>query len=169
MVLVGIVTDASSEKSVTKLLTYNNLINENNVIFIKDKNIDNIKNVHFDTIIINDKIKKMEELENLICNTKNIALNVDEDIEIENTDFSNLNIITYGFNSKASITISSVTDDDALICVQRNIMNSKGVIEVQDIKIDNNNNYDIYDLIIMLILFFLYLPTEERIHIKGIK
>lgn len=169
MKLIGIVTNIASEECVLKLLDCNNVFKENNVIFIKDTNIDNIKNVHFDTIIINDSINKIEELSELVCNAKNIAINIDNGIELENSNMSNTNVITYGFNLKASITISSITEDDALICVQRNISNNNGIIEVQDIKIDNSNNYNIYDLIIMLVLFFLYLPANETIHIKGIK
>ena len=43
MIFIGIVTDSKSEKDIEKLLSYNKFLNENNVIFIKDKNIDNIK------------------------------------------------------------------------------------------------------------------------------
>lgn len=169
MVFIGIVTDSKSEESISSLLNYNNVLKENNVIFIKEKNIDNIKNVHFDTIIINNRIKKMDELMLLLCNSKNIVVNMDEEIDCEEVDIANTNLITYGFNSKSSVTISSVTDDDALICIQRNICNNKGIIEVQEIKIDNNNKYDIYDLIVVLILFLIYMPDMEQIHINGIK
>ena len=55
MIFIGIVTDSNSEDNIKELLKNNKIINENNVIFIKEKNIDNIKNVHFDTVIINRK------------------------------------------------------------------------------------------------------------------
>ena len=169
MIFIGIVTDAKSEEDISKLLTYNKLFKENNVIFIKETNIDNIKNVHFDTIILNTKFKKMDKLLAVLINAKNIIVNMDEEIDFEDVNITNLNLITYGFNSKSSITISSVTDDEVLICVQRNIYNDSGIIEMQEIKIENNENYSIYDLIMVLVLFFMYSSNYEEIHINGIK
>ena len=169
MIFIGIVTDAKSEEDISKLLTYNKLFKENNVIFIKETNIDNIKNVHFDTIILNTKFKKMDKLLAVLINAKNIIVNMDEEIDFEDVNITNLNLITYGFNSKSSITISSVTDDEVLICVQRNIYNDSGIIEMQEIKIENNENYSIYDLIVVLTLFLLYLPKQDKININGIK
>lgn len=169
MIFIGIVTDLESENNISKLLEKNNLINENNVIFIKEKNIDNIKNVHFDTVIINREFEKMEELNNLLNNAKNIVINMDVNINVQELNVINANIITYGFNSKSSITISSVTADDVLICIQRNINSNYGVVELQEIKIENNNNYSIYDLIAVLIMFLIYLPNKDKIHINSIK
>ena len=169
MIFIGIVTDSKSENNITELLKNNNSLNENNVIFIKEKNIDNIKNVHFDTVIINREFEKMDELNNLLNNAKNIVINMDVNINWKELNIISANIITYGFNSKSSITISSVTDDDVLICVQRNINSNYGEIELQEIKIENNENYSIYDLIAVLILFLIYLPNYDKIHINSIK
>lgn len=180
MVFIGIITDSKSENDIQKLLSNNKFLSENNVISIKEKNIDNIKNVHFDTVVINREFKKSDELNKLLENTKNIIINIDMDfnnIDLKSTNCkcNNLiseiqqNIITYGFNSKSNITISSVTDDDVLICVQRNIRNNNEEIEIQEIKIENNENYNIYDLIVVLSMFLMYLPTYETININGIK
>lgn len=169
MLFIGIVTDQKSENDIKKLLMNNKFLTENNVIFIKEKNIDNIKNVHFDTVVINREFKKIDELNKVLENAKNVLINMDINMENEEINIVNSNIITYGFNSKSSITISSVTDDDVLICVQRNIYNSYGEIEVQEIKIENNANYNIYDLIAVLVLFLIYLPGRETININGIK
>ena len=84
-------------------------------------------------------------------------------------NISNVNIITYGFNSKSTITISSVTTDDVLICIQRNINSNYGIIELQEIKIENNEKYSIYDLIAVVILYLLYITNGEEIHIKSNK
>lgn len=169
MIFIGIVTDTKSENNITELLKNNNSLNENNVIFIKEKNIDNIKNVHFDTVIINREFEKMDELNNLLNNAKNIVINMDININWKELNIISANIITYGFNSKSSITISSVTDDDVLICVQRNINSNYGEIELQEIKIENNESYSIYDLIAVLILFLIYIPNYDKIHINSIK
>ena len=62
MVFVGIITDIESENNIKQLLNNNNVFSDNNVIFINEKNIDNIKNVHFDTVIINKEFEKYDEL-----------------------------------------------------------------------------------------------------------
>lgn len=169
MLFIGIITDQKSENDIKKLLQNNNFLIENNVIFIKEKNIDNIKNVHFDTVVINKEFEKMDELNKLLKNAKNIIINMDTNIDNKELNIVSSNLITYGFNSKSSITISSVTDDDVLIYLQRNIYNNNGEIEVQEIKIENNPNYSIYDLIIVLTLLLMYLPMKDTININGIK
>lgn len=169
MIFVGIITDLKSENNIKQLLDNNNIFNQNNVIFINEKNIDNIKNVHFDTVVINREFGKTEKLNIVLSNAKNIVINTDIEIECKELNFVEANLITYGFNSKSSITISSVTEDDVLICVQRNIYNTYGEIELQEIKLENNENYSIYDLIIVLVLFLIYSPNYETININGIK
>ena len=170
MVFIGIITDSKSENNLEKLIANNKTINKNNVIFIKEKNIDNIKNVHFDTVIINREFKKIDELNKILENTNNIIINMDDaSIESSKLNIVSSNLITYGFNSKSTITISSVTDDDVLICVQRNIYRNYEEIEVQEIKLENNENYTIYDLIIVLTLFLIYKKSNETININGIK
>lgn len=169
MVFVGIITDIESENNIKQLLNNNNVFSDNNVIFINEKNIDNIKNVHFDTVIINKEFEKYDELNKLLNNAKNVVINMDIKIKCQQLNIVNSNLITYGFNSKSSITISSVTDDDVLICVQRNIYNNYGEIELQEIKLENNEKYSIYDLITILILFLIYLPNYDKIHINSIK
>lgn len=169
MTFIGIITDQKSENDINKLLDNNNFFTQNNVIFIKEKNIDNIKNVHFDTVVINRRFEKSDELNKLLENTKNVIINMDTNIDNKELNIVNSNLITYGFNSKSSITISSVTDDDVLIYLQRNIYNNYGEIEVQEIKIENNPNYSIYDLIVVLTLFLMYLPKKDTININGIK
>lgn len=172
MLFIGIITDQKSENDIKRLLTNNNFLTENTVIFIKEKNIDNIKNVHFDTVVINKGFNKIDELNKLLKNAKNVIINIDTNIDNivkKQINIGNSNLITYGFNSKSSITISSVTDDDVLIYLQRNIYNNYGEIEVQEIKVENNPNYSIYDLIVVLTLFLMYLPKRDTININGIK
>lgn len=196
MAFIGIITDFKSRNDIQKLLLNNKFIFENNVIFIKEENIDNIKNVHFDTVVINREFKKVDELNKLLENTRNIILNID--VKFDSIDLKNVNnqrdkisvdnvnsktklinsskiniisqnVITYGFNSKSNITISSVTDDDVLVCVQRNIRNNNEEIEIQEIKIENRENYSIYDLIIVISMYLMYLPIRHEIDINGIK
>lgn len=168
MVFIGIITDSKSKDNIYNLLKHNKILKENIVIFINEANIDNIKNVHFNTIVINSKFSKIDELNALLSNTKNIIVNVDEEIELNELNLFNLNLITYGFNSKSSVTISSITDDEILICIQRNLCFNSKTIEVQEVKIENSS-HNIYDLIVALILFLMYSSTLDIIHINSIK
>ena len=168
MVFIGIITDSKSKDNIYNLLKHNKILKENIVIFINEANIDNIKNVHFNTIVINSKFSKIDELNALLSNTQNIIVNVDEEIELNELNLFNLNLITYGFNSKSSVTISSITDDEILICIQRNLCFNSKTIEVQEVKIENSS-HNIYDLIVALILFLMYSSTLDIIHINSIK
>lgn len=168
MFFIGIVTDLQSKDNIYNLVKLNKFLKENNVIFVNEANIDNIKNVHFDTIVINTGFGKIDELNVLLSNTKNLIVNIDVKINLKELNVSNLNLITYGFNSKSSVTISSVTDDEVLICIQRNLSCKSRVVEVQEIKVENNN-YNVYDIIVVLVLFLMYSSSLNEIHIKGAK
>jgi len=66
-----------------------------------------------------------------------------------------IKIITYGFNPKASILISSVKEDYILISIQRKIQkNNREILENQERKIETkyNEKNKIYEKIIVFIL-----------------
>ena len=66
-------------------------------------------------------------------------------------------VITFGFNSRATITIISNENDEIILDLQREIENlNKEKIESQEIKLENNFNKNrIYEEISMKILTFL--------------
>ena len=76
----------------------------------------------------------LENVKYLIINCDVVkSFNVLNDIEI--------NVITYGFNSKATITASSVGEEEILVCLQRNIINAKKQkVEPQEVKIEIQND-----------------------------
>ena len=53
MYFVGIITDNKSKKYINKIIKEQIKTNKFQVIFITEKNVDNLKNIHFDTIVIN--------------------------------------------------------------------------------------------------------------------
>lgn len=113
---------------------------------INNKNIENIKNIRFETIVINDSINKLLEnskyLEEIIRNAKYLVINTDVVKDISILGGVNKNIITYGLNQKAIITISSVEDEDIMICIQKSFkdINEKDIEEQEfNIKIAKNN------------------------------
>lgn len=156
MFFVGIITDKKNE---SLFLNYLNSKISENIITINKKNINNIKSIKFDTILINKKIfVRSEILEKIIANSNNLIINSDLDIRLNIIPNSKTNLITYGFNPKSTVTASSLENDDALICIQRNIKNINNyIIEPQEIRVEkldkNNNPYIIMGTEILTLLY----------------
>lgn len=147
MNFIGVATTGKDEDYIIKNIEKNLKNKSVKVISINNNSIQNIKNVKFETVVIDDILinnkknknvqKNKEILKSIINNSKNIILNSDI---IENLDMVknlNLSIITYGFNSKATITMSSLNDDNMLVCLQRNIKIIDGsMVEQQEVNIE---------------------------------
>ena len=61
-------------------------------------------------------------------------------------------------NQKATVTVSSITETDILVYLQRNIKNMKNkIIEVGEkrIKIKEGNKLKIYEMLIIYIIFLI--------------
>ena len=154
MSFIGIVTNSKNEESMVKKIF--NLFPADNIIFITSKNIDNIRNIQFETIVINGNIKDDIKLKNIITKSKYVILNTDVELEKEFWKDLNLTIISYGFNNKATFTISSVSENNIIICLQRTIKNIfDEKIEPQEFEEKNDTNVDInvilYEKIVQLI------------------
>lgn len=138
MAFIGIISDSKSEK-IIKMILEEKLDKSNNIIIINSKSVENLKNIKFETVLIannNNIIKENKETINkIIANTKYLIINADIELELEFEEQVELNVITFGFNPKATITASSV-EDDILLCIQRNIKDIEGnIIEQQEMKI----------------------------------
>lgn len=154
MSFIGIVTNSKNEESMVKKIF--NLFPADNIIFITSKNIDNIRNIQFETVVINGNIKDDVKLKNIITKSKYVILNTDVELEKEFWKDLNLTIISYGFNNKATFTISSVSENNIIICLQRTIKNIfYEKIEPQEFEEENDTNVDInvilYEKIVQLI------------------
>ena len=97
----------------------NYLIQENKIIIITKDNVHKYKNKKIDILIVENKLIKNKDLELLCNNSKYIILqdNVNLNIRLQ----SKTNVITLGFNHKSTVTVSSVTEDYILVCIQRTI------------------------------------------------
>ena len=136
---------------------------EHTIIIINEKNIDNIKNIRFETILVitlEEITKKKEIINELFENTKYLVINADIDIDsLEIINNMKLNVITFGFNQKATVTASSV-EENLMICLQRKIINvNKKVLEPQEIviKITNkkllNNTHNLMGIASILLIY----------------
>ena len=68
MFFVGIITNQKNETYIKNELVRKMPLE--NIIFINDKNISNVKNIKFETIIIDAKIKNKFELRKILSNAK---------------------------------------------------------------------------------------------------
>lgn len=157
MAVIGIITKSNNiieiEKTLEKYGVY-----EKNIVIITKHTIENIKNVKFDIIIIFEKIEDDDILKKVLDSSKYLIINTDfkENIELLNMAEDQY-VITFGFNSRATITIISNENDEIILDLQREIENlEKKKIESQEIKLENNFNKNrIYEEISMKILTFL--------------
>ena len=161
MFFIGIITNQKNEiyfkKEVSKYVPVEN------IIFITAKNIYNVKNVKFETIIMDEKINNKIEIRKIMSNSKYLLLNTDIEIDIEILDNLNLTVISYGINNKSTFTVSSIEENNIIICLQRVIFNKNGYkIEPQEYQIKNQQNVDKYAIIAVGVLKMIYSKNNEN-------
>ena len=162
MSFIGIISDNKDYEFIKKELMKDRDYYKLQLINIKEKNIENIKNVKFETMIICNDLKEIATkevyIEKILKNTKYLIINSDINIKKDNI-YNNVQIITYGMNQKATVTASSIQEDSILICIQRNIKNIEGnIIEMQEFRMKSENitNKKTYSLLVLFILQQLY-------------
>ncbi len=151
MPFIEIITDTKSQMQLNKSIKKEQ-VNNCEILYIKEKNIDNIKNIKLETLVLNREIENMSRIQKIMDNAKNVIINLDLN-QIEKKD----NFISYGYNSKCDITISSINDDDVLIYIQKEITSIFGrKIEPQEIKVKAKPDINIYNIMIIIALNVLY-------------
>lgn len=143
MPFIGVICENKNETYIKQVLS-KKLKNEEIIVF-NQENIENLKNIKFEIVAIisnNEKVlSKKEAVKNIIEKANYLIINADEEINLDLLENMNVNVITYGFNSKSTITASSVNEDNVLICVQRNIQDlTKKEIEPQEISIQKTSS-----------------------------
>ena len=132
-------------------------LKESEIVFLNNNNFENFRNVKFDSIVINNEIEDKYLLNKILEKSKYVLYN--SDIKTKENFSKDLyqNIITYGYNSKAVVTISSVTDESYLIYIQKNIDGYNKSVGIQEIKFEKNKkNINAYDGIITTIIEIIY-------------
>lgn len=156
MIFIGIVTDIKSENYIKKIQNNNSVLKKYHIIFIRENSIDNIKNIKFETIIVNREFEDKDSLNKLIAKSEYVIVNEDIGTIIDLLKDIKSNIVTYGFNSKSTITMSSVTDDSIQVSVQRNIISKKSEVEQQEISLNKEAKSDVYDIMILISLLLIH-------------
>lgn len=148
MSFIGVICDSKNENYIKQILKEK--LKNKTVIILKEDNVTNFKNIKFETIIImsNDRRTLLNEsrlevqniIREIITKVKCLIVNADEEINLNLLQETNIKVITYGFNTKSTVTASSVKEDSILLCVQRNIQNLEGDnIELQEFNINKAN------------------------------
>ena len=155
MLFIGLIAKKKDVQSIKKDIKEKEI----EIIEIKENNIENLKNIKFEEIIFLDDINLKENeytfMKELIQNSKHLIINTDISISILRKIGIEkpIKIITFGFNSKATITISSIKENKVMIFIQRDIMIAEQKrIETQEKEIKLENNEKIYNKIVTFII-----------------
>ena len=96
-------------------------------------------------------------MNDIVLKTNYLIINADIDRKIVKyiTVDKPVKVITFGFNSKATISISSVNDEKIIVCLQRNLERvDNQIIESQEkeIKIFQDTNRKIHNKLVVFII-----------------
>lgn len=163
MSFIGIISDNKSFENIRKKILENITDSKLNIININTQSIENIQNIKFKIIVIDNNLEKFKNqkitLQKICKNTQYIILNTDIHLKMEILQNEKVNIITYGLNQKATITMSSIKETDILISLQRNIENiKKEIIEVEEkhIKLNEKDKLKAYEILIIYTILIIY-------------
>lgn len=155
MTFIGIIADYKNFENIKEHLKSKEI----SLIHISKKSIENIKNIRFETIIIDSDLDNFKAEKNIVesfCkNAKYIVINTDINLKFNLSKQNKATIVTYGLNQKATVTVSSLTDTDILIYLQRDITNIKNKkIEVgeKQIKMNEKSKLKTYEILIIYII-----------------
>lgn len=133
------------------------------IIPINLKSIENIKNIKFDIVIMIDDLEKLKGKEKyikeILRSSKYLILNSDINSDIKILKEVTAKTITYGLNQKATITVSSIGEEEIIICIQRAFKNiDDNIIEQKEVrrKIEKNNIKNIYNSLIKEAIINIY-------------
>lgn len=163
MHFIGIFTNSIQFEGIKKHII--KIVNRKDVeiININDKNIQNMRNIVFETIVLMQKLDISNIQKNIldkICNNcKYIIINSDICTDMKIISNKRIHCITYGLNQKSTITISSIQDEKAIIYIQRNMKNIEGKeIEMGEISINlqNHKHLEIENVLAIFSIFIIY-------------
>ena len=126
MPFIEIITDSKSQTQLNKVIT-KKMVNDCDILFIKDKNIENTKNIKLETLVLNRSVENDELMSKIMKNSKNLILNLDLNENLQYED--SCNVISYGYSSKS---------------------------EPQEIKVNVRADMNVYNIMIVIALSSLY-------------
>lgn len=169
MPFIGIVAKENDNNFIKNEIIKNAKTNKFEIINLNKKSIENVKNIKFDVLVIHENIdgllKSSKYLEDIVKRSCYVIINSDIKNNLLLKNLSG-NIITYGFNSKATITISSINEENTMLCIQRTIQGvNKEFIEEQEvnIEIERNNVNKLYNVLVIFTILRIYGKILKKI------
>lgn len=156
MALIGILAENNYENYLKQ--EFKDKVDNYQIFFLKEDSVQNLKNIKFQTLIIGKKINRNKRIiKELAEKAEYLIVNTDITDNLKLLNDLNVQLITYGFNSKATITASSVDDNKIIICLQRAIPNISGKqIEPQEFEMffsEQLNSYTVMEITTLLLLY----------------
>ena len=163
MSFIGIFTDNKNytilKTEILKRINEKNL----NIMKINKNNLESMKNIRFDAIVINDSLKNLDEemqyLEKIINNTQYLIINSDVDFKYNEIIKEKINIITYGLNQKATITVTSPEENYTLVAIQREIQdiyNNIKEVKEEVLEFEKDNKLKLENQLIIYIIVLIF-------------
>ena len=169
MPFIGIIGKENDSNFIKNEIVKNSRTTKFDIININKKSIENIKNIRFDVLVINENMDRMlrdsNYLGNIISNTKFLLINLDTKINIQNFNCNEKNVITFGFNNNAIITISSIKEESILICVQKKFVGKINQIEEQEVNVElqKYNINKLYNTLVIFTILQIYGEILQKI------
>lgn len=169
MPFIGIISKENDSNYIKNVISKNATKNKFEIININKKSIENVKNIKFDVLVICENIEKLLKessyLEEIIKKSCYLVINSDIKENFSLLKDIEANIITYGFNAKSTITISSIKDDKLMLCLQRSIKGIFSIIEEQEfnIEIKRNNVNKLYNILVIFAILAIYGEILQKI------
>ena len=163
MPFIAAISKENDSNFIRNSLMKNSKKNKFEVINVNQESIENIKNVRFDIVVIDEDItgflSRSNYLDNIINSSKYVIVNTDVVSNISFVKNENVHLITYGLNKSANFTISSISDANVMVCLQNSIEKiDKKPIEQQEfnIIIKKNNLKKVHNMLPIFIILCIY-------------
>ena len=161
MSIIGIVASERQTNQIRKQIEKEGLKIE--IICINYKSIENIKNIKFEIIVMQDSLEKLKEKKlniiEILKSAKYLLLNTDTNVNQEILKNVNIKVLTYGLKQKATITASSISDTQVIISIQRAFKTLNGkIIEQQEIPVEfvKNSSKELYNSLIKTTIIYIF-------------
>lgn len=159
MSFIGVVASKKCFENIKKKMAEELKEETINLLRINLRSIENVKNIKFETIIVEDNLEKFQNhkeiLEKILEKAQYVLINTDRNKEIQKEP----NQITYGLNQKADVTVSSISETDILVYWQKSLQDKEGnkvEIEERRIKKEERQLLKTYEILIVYTLFKIY-------------
>jgi hypothetical protein len=93
--------------------------------------------------LVFENIKQEEDIVEIVYDNQELLtenyliINIDSHMSFNLPKYKGYKVITVGFNPKASVTVSSVEDEEMVLCIQREIVTLQRIILPQEYVIKN--------------------------------